>query len=287
YNVVNSYKVYKEKLSSGSSSDGVLGTAPCEGLNYKHVNQAKVKFPQLCSTAIQFLNHLKENSHNYRDDGCKYLYYSLYVDVLKREKSTEKTLILYKELNQIFNEVYDGMNELDSYINKMDEYTSDILVKLIDIYDKFDEFENEFKLTGKINKCPDECVELFKGYLDACRNRYDYDFCYELNNFREKYNLIIEQVTNCKGEKYILPPVEIFETGGIIFIPFAIIVVATFIFPILYKFTAFGPWIRRSLGIKKNMCQNINEETNHSLHISEMGKKSLKKRNYNIAYNSS
>ncbi|SBT57517.1 PIR Superfamily Protein [Plasmodium ovale wallikeri] len=287
YNVVTSYKKYKSKLTSSNSSTDVMSIGTCQSFKYENINLSSGSFPDICSTAIKFLSHLKENPNNYRDDGCKYLFYSLYVDVLNKNTSIEHTLNLLKKLNNIFNDDYDGMYELDSYINKMDENTSSNLVKLIDIYDMFDKFESESRSTTSIKKCASDCVQLFISYLDECRKGYDYDFCYELKNFREKYNFFIEKVITCEGEEHLLPPVDIFDTESMIIIPSVMIVVTAFIFPILYKFTAFGPWIRRSLGINKNIWENIEEETSHSMHTSEMVNTNTKKHIYNIAYNSS
>ncbi|SBT74657.1 Plasmodium vivax Vir protein, putative [Plasmodium ovale] len=287
YNIVTSYKEYKSKLTSPSSGDGVMIVSACQSFKYENVKLYNGSFPEICSTAIQFLGHLKENLNNYRDDGCKYLFYSLYVDVLNRNTSIENTLILLKKLNNIFNEDYDGDNELDNYINKMDKNICDKLVKLIDIYDVFNKFESEFSSMPSIKTCTSECVELFKGYLEECRKGNDYDFCYELKNFREQYNAFVEKVILCEGKQHLLPPVEMFDTGNVIIIPSVIIVVAAFISPILYKFTAFGPWIRRTIGIRNNIFENINEETNNPIYTSEMVNKNSEKLNYNIVYSSS
>lgn len=155
--------------------------------------------------------------------------------MLNRGTSIENTLILFKNLNKLFNDDYEGMNALDKYINNMNNDTSNKLIKLIDIYDRFDKFHSQFSSTPSIKNCTSDCIELFKGYSDECKKGNDYDFCYELKNFREQYNEFIKNVITCEDEQYFLPPVQMFDTGNMIIIPFVIIALAAFIFPILYK----------------------------------------------------
>ncbi|SBT74091.1 PIR protein [Plasmodium ovale] len=187
------------------------------------------------------------------DKGCKYLFYWLYADVLNKEQSTENTLILYKEL--------------------YDRYNSDE--------------DKEFISQDNENKCTNDCVELYTRYVSECRKVYDNDFCNELKNFREVYNSYIQSIPSCKEEQYLLPPIEAFDMVSIILTPFLFILVTTLIFPILYKFTAFGPWLHRKFGKQKNIWDNINEETNCLIHSYNMENKNYQERNYNIAYNSS
>ncbi|SBT55787.1 PIR Superfamily Protein [Plasmodium ovale wallikeri] len=287
YNVVSSYKAYEEEISKYSDDDSVIGILGCDSLSYKNIKISSDLLSKICATGIKFLSHLKEKYDNYRDDGCKYLYYWLYVDVLKRNTSIENTLILYKDLNKKFNDDNDGLNTLDNYINKMNENTSDKIVKLIDIYKKFDEFEEEFKLAEKTVKCTSECINLFTKYLEECVNGYDYEFCKELKNFRERYNVFVQKVLHCKEEQYLLPSVEIFDTVSMILIPIVSIITVSLILPILYKFTPFGSWIHRRLGKKKDIMENINEEESHFLYTYDSEINKSKNQNYNIVYNSS
>ncbi|SBS89920.1 PIR Superfamily Protein [Plasmodium ovale curtisi] len=287
YNVVSTYKDYKREISTYNSEEGITSFPGCDKFNNPNIKISASLFPNLCVTAIRFLYHLKERYDTYRDDGCKYLYYWLYVYVLNRNTSTQNTLIFYKNLNKIFNDDNDGLNTLDNYINKMDEITSDNLVKLIDIYEKFYTFENEFKTAGVRKKCTSECIHLFTKYLDECVKGYDYEFCKELKNFREQYNIFVQKVLNCEGEQYLLPPVENFDTMSTILMPFILIIVASLILPILYKFTPFGQWIHRKIRKKKDIVDNINEEENNFLHAYDMDNNHSKNQNYNIMHNSS
>ncbi|SBT01696.1 PIR Superfamily Protein, partial [Plasmodium ovale curtisi] len=69
-------------------------------------------------------------------------------------------------------------------------------------------------------------------------------------------------------------------------IPFTLISFISLILPILYKFTAFGPWIRQLVFKNRNVLDNINEDINDSLQIYERENDYSKTRGYNIAYSS-
>ncbi|SBT53078.1 PIR Superfamily Protein [Plasmodium ovale wallikeri] len=166
----------------------------------------------------------------------------------------------------------------------MNEHTSDKLVRLTDLYNELDKFftENE----NKKEVCTGNFISLYNNYVDECRNGYDDHFCDELKNFRKKYNSFIKNVMKCE-ELYLLPPVERFDIVGTTIIPFSFISVTSLILPILYKFTAFGPWIRRLLGRNENILEYINEEENHSLNTYEIQDDNSNMPNYYITYNSS
>lgn len=182
---------------------------------------------------MKYLNDLIGKNESYKDEGCKYLFNWLHVDVLKRKTTIENTLILYRELYKRFNE--EGLNILSNYTNKINENTSDKLVKLIHIYDTFDQFEKEFQTTRNTEKCSNDCISLFTSYLHECRTGYDDDFCNELKNFRAKHNFFIKNYLSCDGEKYLLPDVENSDIVGMVTIPFILILVTIFILPLLYK----------------------------------------------------
>ncbi|SBT51537.1 PIR Superfamily Protein [Plasmodium ovale wallikeri] len=287
YNVTSSYDKYKEKLSSSSTNVDSTSIIGCDNFSLQHINFRQEDFPDLCSTVIKFLIHLEQNSDTYRDEECKYLYYWLYVEKLNRTIPMEKILILYKELNNIFNNSNNGSNSLDNYINQMNINTSDKLVKLTDLYNKFNQFMGSTKETNPEENCQSDCFDLYTSYVKECKNGDDNDFCYELKNFRAQHNTFIQTMRNCKGEQYFLPPVDILDTTGIILISFTFIMVTSFLLPLLYKFTPLGPWIYRKLIKRKNIWNNISQEENHLSHNYEMDKDDSKKHHYKLAYNSS
>ncbi|KMZ88670.1 hypothetical protein PVBG_06100 [Plasmodium vivax Brazil I] len=57
------------------------------------------------------------------------------------------------------------------------------------MYDNFHKFKEEDKQRGG-NKChhATECVSLYNKNIKVCQEGNDYDFCYELDNFKERYD---------------------------------------------------------------------------------------------------
>ncbi|SBS92765.1 PIR Superfamily Protein [Plasmodium ovale curtisi] len=257
YNAANLNYSYKEKLDSYKNSTE-MNMAGCQKFTNQHLDDG-VNVYRICVAVISFLSYLIEETENttYRDIGCKYLFYWLYTHVKSNEQASKNMLKLYNELHRIHNEQH---NSLGIFNKKIFPVTND--------------------------NCISGVSDLYAKYSDECREGYD-DFCDELTNFRKKHNFIIQEVLLCQGKQYILPPVEKFDTANKTIIPFSLIPLTSLILPILYKFTAFGPWIRRKIGKNKNIWKNINEETNNSLNTYEIGEDNLNMRDYNIAYNSS
>ncbi|SBT33408.1 PIR Superfamily Protein [Plasmodium ovale wallikeri] len=288
YNAATLNDRYREKLNSLKNDRKTHNINGCREFTNQHLNNEGYEY-KVCEAVILFLRHLKEESDytTFHDNGCKYLYYWLYMHVLNKKQSIKYTLKLYKELHRIYNEYHDSFNTFDKYINEMNEDTSYKLVKLTDMYNDFEKFHERITPPAPKENCTSGVKDLYTKYLDECKNGYDYDFCDELKNFRKKHNFIIQKVLLCKGEQYLLPPVEKPDKVGTTVIPFSLITVTSLILPIMYKFTAFGPWIRRIIGKNKNILEYLNEETNHSLNNYEILDDSSDIPNYNIAYNSS
>ncbi|SBS94393.1 PIR Superfamily Protein [Plasmodium ovale curtisi] len=288
YNAAYSNYIYKSKLDSYKNEKETKNLNGCPEFTNEHLNSESNK-QKICEAVILFLKHFKEESDDttYYDIGCKYLFYWLYTHVKSNEKAFINTLNLYKQLYSIYNEKHNGLGIFNEYIDVMNEHTIDKLVKLTDMYNILDNFYERNTSQETEENCTSGVKDLYTKYLDECRNGYDYDFCDELKNFRKKHNYFIQNIKKCKGVKYLLPPVEKSDTVGTTIIPFSLITVTSLILPIIYKFTAFGPWIRRIIGKNKNILEYINEDTNHSLNTYEIRDDSSNMPNYNIAYNSS
>ncbi|SBT55325.1 PIR Superfamily Protein [Plasmodium ovale wallikeri] len=261
YNVASSYKEYKTYLDSYKKEEITTYMFGCEKFINQYLNDAEDPALNVCYAVMKFLNLLEEKNYTQKEKGCKYLFYWLHAEVLRSKQPIKNTLNLYKELYKNYHSE-ENLNTLDNYINQINEHTSDKLVKLTGIYDKLEHFSSEYELKHEKKTCTGDCMDLYNTYVDECRKGYDKDFCNELKNFREKYHFFIKKILSYEGEQYLLPPVESFNTLNVIIIPFTLILVTSLIFPILYKFTAFGPWIRRIIGKNNNMWENINEETN-------------------------
>ncbi|SBS93996.1 PIR Superfamily Protein [Plasmodium ovale curtisi] len=285
YNVASSYKEYKNELDTYKGHDVLMHAFDCDAFNNEFLRKSGGDVFRICYAVMNFLNLLMEKDNSYKDKGSKYLFHWLHVDVLGNKYPIQDTIILYKELHEKFNNE-EGDNTLYKYINQINVHTSEQIVKLISIYDKLEHFNSEYVSKKEKVSCTGECIDLYNTYVDECRKGYDKDFCNELKNFREKYHFFIRKILSYEGEQYLLPPVESFNTLGVIIIPFTLILVTSLSFPIFYKFTTFGPWIHRIIGKNNNIWENIKEETNHSLNPYEMENKNSENRSYNISYDS-
>ncbi|SBS92981.1 PIR Superfamily Protein [Plasmodium ovale curtisi] len=294
YNAAYSNYIYKNKLDSYKNEREKKNLNGCGEFTSEHLND-KDDHHKICEAVILFLSHLNEkqnitynnNTYEdiiYKDNGCKYLFYWLYTHVKSNEQPFKNTLILYNQLYKIYNEQHKGLNIFNEYINVMNEHTIEKLVKLTDMYNKLEHFYEKASQESE-EKCTSDVKDLYTKYLDECKYGYDYDFCDELKNFRKKYNSFIRKVVKCE-EQYLLPPVERFDTVSNTIIPFTLISFISLILPILYKFTAFGPWIRQLVFKNINVLDNINEDINDSLQIYERENDYSKTRGYNIAYSS-
>ncbi|SBT02318.1 PIR Superfamily Protein [Plasmodium ovale curtisi] len=281
------YDKYQENIAFYESDREHTNMYQCNELTYTYFKNAQDNISKVCNTVLSFLNDLKvHNVSNYRDNGCKYLFYLLHSKTIDSETSFERVLDFTKKLNDIFNEHYDGLHKLDIYINQMNKDTFDKLKKIINLYEAFNTYISKIKPPYNSVDRSSECIDLFVSYANECRQEYDFFFCNELKHFREQYNAFIDKVISCKGEKRLLPPVEFFNTVHVIIIPSFLILLTSFAFPLLYRFTAFGPWIRSLIDKDKKMLYDINEGTKHSLNTYVENNDS-KIRSYNIAYNSS
>ncbi|SBT58506.1 PIR Superfamily Protein [Plasmodium ovale wallikeri] len=190
--MTNSYSKYKDELSSYSSGDNDIYMFSCDTFTNDLLKYAEGGASKICNLALNFLRHLKKrNDSSYQNDGCKYLLYWLYVDVLNKRTTIENTLIHYKALNKTFNVHNDGFNKFGNYINQMNKDTYYKVEKIINIYSQFNQHINQVISEDPGKKCTSNCINLFTSYAEECLKEYDRDFCDELNLFREKYNFFI------------------------------------------------------------------------------------------------
>ncbi|SBT73790.1 Plasmodium vivax Vir protein, putative [Plasmodium ovale] len=284
YDVASDYTKYKTELDFDKENYNPTYFNECDKFKNEYITDTTHDAPKICHVVMKFLNWLKQENKSCKDKGSKYLFYWLHDEVQKNNTTIGNTLLLYRELYKIYTDEEDYY-DLNDYINQVDEHTSDKLVKLTRLYDLFKKYESEVRDLSLNTNCNNECVQIFPSYVDECRKGYDNEFCKELKNFREQYNFFIRNIRYCEGDEYILPPVENLDLVNIIIIPFSLILVASFILPLLYKFTPFGQWMHHIIEKKNKILDNINDDTNHLIHSYDMEHNNSKTHYYNIAYN--
>ncbi|SBT73597.1 PIR protein [Plasmodium ovale] len=302
YNAAFSNCIYKNKLDSYKNASELENNNSCSEFTYSDlITQTNAQ--KICKAVILFLNDLNKHKDDiyedpttenityenttYKDNGCKYLFYWLYTYELNHSSKTfENALNIYKDLYKRYNENHGQLNKLNKCIEEMNVHTSSRLVNLTNLYNTLDNFFSKFETNKEKVACTSYSLGTYFRYVDECQKGNDIDFCNELKNFRKKYNSFIKNVIKCE-EKYLLPPLERIDVVSVTIIPFSLISVTSIILPILYKFTPFGPWIRRLIGKNENIYEYINEETNQSLNTYEIRDNISNMPNYNIGYYSS
>ncbi|SCA83603.1 hypothetical protein PVT01_000065000 [Plasmodium vivax] len=141
-------------------------------------------FYKVCPVSLYYLDDLYKNSYNFMDEGCKYLYYGIYNNILKKENYSYDKLEFYK----ILLEGYYNINEWDSYESYIKEINKDILENnndLMEMYDNLDNFK-ENKSQNKDDQCKyvNKCIEIYTKYAKNYKTNNDL-FYADLNEFIE------------------------------------------------------------------------------------------------------
>ncbi|GAB69918.1 hypothetical protein PCYB_006670, partial [Plasmodium cynomolgi strain B] len=169
-----SFTVYENQLSCvKDNEDGstVIITGNCNDFNGLDLKWTKCSSIQTCRAVENFLNHLQSmNKASYTENGCKYMYYWLYVVVLDSKPSHSVTIELYKDLINR----YDNTTIFDKCKNQWNEKKFEKLIKILTLYNNF----NKVYPTLHEGKCEraNECVSTYMGYIEECANSDDKDF---------------------------------------------------------------------------------------------------------------
>lgn len=81
-------------LECYKNDDQLIYTFNCDNFTNQYIKDVKGDVFKFCYAVMHFLNHLKENTDSYKDEGCKYLFYWLHVEVLEKKYPIEHTLML-------------------------------------------------------------------------------------------------------------------------------------------------------------------------------------------------
>ncbi|KMZ99270.1 hypothetical protein PVNG_02153 [Plasmodium vivax North Korean] len=191
-------------------------------------------FNKVCPAALYYLDDLSKSSYYNMDEGCKYLYYGIYNNILKNENYAYDKLDFYK----ILLKGYYDINDWDSYENYIKEINEDILERnnnLMKIYDNFESYKDSLG-QQKEKRCVyiNNCIEIYLKYTEKCKTNNDL-FCAELNQFIERYNKHMENDFPCDNLQNFLPYLGKSNMKVIILIPIILITLKLFILYILYK----------------------------------------------------
>ncbi|SBS92340.1 PIR Superfamily Protein [Plasmodium ovale curtisi] len=205
-------------------------------------------------------------------------------------------------------------NESENFISKKKKLEKDLHVidpdnlenmeLLYELYDnsrnilnmmRGQDYQDDVKTNEERKSCSDyteDCSTKYKKAMDKCLNDND-DFYKVLKDFKISYNIAVEQETddlrNCKSIQYfhlpnydpVLEKQRNIMAGKILSAP----LILSFVIPLLYKYTPFGPFFRAKTKMIKNRWMNPEENESELLlsstdvedNISDNGE-------YNIGY---
>ncbi|CAI7718674.1 PIR protein [Plasmodium vivax] len=184
--------------------------------------------------------------------GCKYLYYKIYLDMLKNKENNYTPQIFYKKfLESIRDDV--TLETCNDYLDYDIDVILEKMEKLIELYKIL--FDKKF---NEDCNCVSQCVNLYNDYLKLCRSDNDHEFCNELEKFRYTYEARVASL-NCVGMPRTLESTKPFDSF-VILLPFTIILITSFILFILYKFTGIGPLLRLQMRKEKYKSSNLGQQ---------------------------
>ncbi|SBT59493.1 PIR Superfamily Protein [Plasmodium ovale wallikeri] len=286
YSYVSSFPEYKGKLDSITTQSDLTHIYNCNITDTDNIIGKGESLSNICLKAVQYLNDLKgKHEPHYITQGCSYLYYWIYYDVLGEKKSGSNTFKIYK----ILNDAYDSIDP-DSHVCEasIENISDDILLKLKDLYDLHDNLK-KFKeksppTEGNICTYAKKCVPIYKKHLNDCHSGINRNFCNELEIFRTEYNECIQKEISCINQVDELPSTKKYDIV-VILIPFVIILIKSFILFLLYKFTSFGLWLSSRIRREKNVWNNLEEDIKfqNTLKIDDQN---LRNSSYNMPYHS-
>ncbi|SBT57183.1 PIR Superfamily Protein [Plasmodium ovale wallikeri] len=283
YNVVKSLDTYKNKLSSESQYEDSIGIADCQEFHSSYLDDAVSERDKICNRVIIYLSHLKEGNLNFRDQGCRYLSYWLYFEVLKEKKSVDNTINLYKEFLKKY-EDYDDPYKFEAYLKEFNGDMLQKLIKLIELNEKFKEFQGKSYSTCESEDIAQECVNKYISYVNECYTDNDNDFCDELENFKQIYDSHMKNIRCSNDVPKTLPPIDKFNVASIATISFVIALVITFVLFIFYKFTPFGLRITSQLKRKKKMYDDLDQETKQLPYTYDKSNINSEKHKHSLSY---
>ncbi|CAG9480084.1 unnamed protein product [Plasmodium vivax] len=288
YNFTSNFEEYQKILETPIAEMSHEGSSRNCYIDKSSLKMYTNNFTEdICAKALNYLGKIEEkkNDQQYIEDGCKYFFYWLQVEVIKEETVDLNILNLYKEVLNKYEDIANNY-ELPKYLNIISEHNIQKFIDMVDMYKNFYDFIKNKVEHGK-DKCDyaNKCVSLYEKNIKVCKEGSDYDFCYELDKFRDEYNKHMEKNEQCENLQKILPSYRTHDPVVITSIPCVIILVTCFFF-FLYKFSPLGSCLLNRINKKKRISNNIDYETQNLSHISK-GTYKNNNRQYNIAYISS
>ncbi|SBT73302.1 PIR protein [Plasmodium ovale] len=271
--------------SPDASHNGV-----CESISTSlEADESKLMIP--CKRITMYLKYLNDKTTTVDIPlNCKYINYKINDEIRKLENTPyehsdlySKWIAVYRSSSQdIYTICKENVQHLDGVIFK----------KVQDLYNMYHKYNKYISTSVSSNtiECTEfeECVNSYNNYESICINGSDKNFCNALDSFRIYYQSYSGRVVSkCIGTDVLLKsfqmstedgqssidgeeleedddymdPFGLQYIGTNIFIMFTIIILLSFLFFILYRFTPFGYWLRPRIKNKIKILKKIYEKS--------------------------
>ncbi|GAW84065.1 variable surface protein [Plasmodium gonderi] len=268
----------------------------CENQEAQIPGNIKDQFKDKCAQTLSYLNEIQQFKHgdnNLEKALCLYLYYWLY------DSKTEG--MNGRDIKELYHKLITVNNlEQDERCKDFKDITiaEDELSKLKDIYEiynKINKLNVQDACSPKKCECAKECANIYKKYVESCRQDNATYFCNELINIKEKYEKVILNLGCNNDTPKTLPSFQTNNTTVLTLIPVSLTIVIFIFVCVLYKvskciiyinFTPYGSCFLCSRVRKKNNCNNIDHYIN-TLQLYEISNGNFHNKECHILYNSS
>ncbi|SBS80941.1 PIR Superfamily Protein [Plasmodium ovale curtisi] len=282
YNFVNFFLEYKKNIEVIDGSDKEIYGHSCSDVNSDYVKDY-AEVTNTCIKGMKYLHHIKCYSPNDDADRCKYLHYFLDSDSLEKKKTSDRILSFYNELLRIY-EIGEDPHICKTYIDEINNFIPEKAEKFIELY------KTLYNTSSPSKNYKEDChslmnsATLYNNYIQICHDDYDYNFCYELENFKDTYEKTVKTLNCGDNVPNTLPSGIINNVTVIALIPIAITLILPFILFILHKFTPFVSWINPLINRKKNVQNNMDVNMSQLPNISEVQNRNLGNGTYHLTY---
>ncbi|GAW84294.1 variable surface protein [Plasmodium gonderi] len=275
---------------------------PCNDISAEFTPYAILNnvFSTSCIKLGLYLHELKNRKEDTRKPYCNFYIYELKREARNKSPNVNSFDDLHKKLT-------DASSKTDVLIPDVcKEYVSIMNDDVYEIFKMFDELYDNFKsLKDKKKNNKDQyvklCVETYDKFSKIDKTKFNNTIDEELDKFKREFNSYLQKEPICKGDNAsencflgnlgisaitvealsgdTLSPVT-WTSTGILF--FAIIII---IF-IVYKYTAYGSYIRPRRRKLKNIWKRKNKKYYGLMNLFEQSQKNIIQNKHNILYNS-
>ncbi|SBS82068.1 PIR Superfamily Protein [Plasmodium ovale curtisi] len=315
YDAVSSFHKCEANFNSVTKKPDASHNGVCKSISTSlQDDESNLMTP--CKRITMYLKYL--NDKTTRVDiplNCKYINYKLNDEVRKLENTSYEHSDLYSKWIAVYRS---SPQDISTICKENMQHLDDVIFKKIqDLYNMYHKYNKYITTSGSSNsiECTEftECVNSYNNYESICTKSSDKNFCNALDSFRIYYqSYSASVVSKCIGTQVLLrsfqmstedgqsfidggeleedddyiDPFGLQYIGTNIFIMFTIIILLSFLFFILYRFTPFGYWLRPRIKNKIKILKIIYEKSTKLYRNTRNEEKDSLKDPINLQYHS-